>query len=84
MNRNFDFHWSESGASSNPCSSIYAGEGPTSEPETKAISNFLMSDEYRYKLDGFITIHSYGQLFIHPYSHEVEYYPNDVRKLVSS
>uniref|UniRef100_A0AC34F1B2 Peptidase M14 carboxypeptidase A domain-containing protein n=1 Tax=Panagrolaimus sp. ES5 TaxID=591445 RepID=A0AC34F1B2_9BILA len=81
LNRNFNFYWAQTGASTNPCSSIFAGDKAFSEPETKAVNDFLMSEEYRFKLDGFITIHSYGQLFIHPYSHEVEYYPNDIRKL---
>uniref|UniRef100_A0A914ZBR2 Peptidase M14 carboxypeptidase A domain-containing protein n=1 Tax=Panagrolaimus superbus TaxID=310955 RepID=A0A914ZBR2_9BILA len=81
LNRNFNFYWAQTGASTNPCSSIFAGDKAFSEPETKAVNDFLMSDEFRFKLDGFITIHSYGQLFIHPYSHEVEYYPNDIRKL---
>uniref|UniRef100_A0AC35GJP4 ShKT domain-containing protein n=1 Tax=Panagrolaimus sp. PS1159 TaxID=55785 RepID=A0AC35GJP4_9BILA len=81
LNRNFNFYWAQTGASTNPCSAIFSGEKAFSEPETKAVHDFLMSEEYRFKLDGFITIHSYGQLFIHPYSHEVEYYPNDIRKL---
>lgn len=36
------------------------------------------------KLDGFITLHTYAQMWIHPFSHEVQYYPNDIAKTVSS
>uniref|UniRef100_A0A914C7V0 Zinc carboxypeptidase A 1 n=1 Tax=Acrobeloides nanus TaxID=290746 RepID=A0A914C7V0_9BILA len=35
LNRNFDFHWSESGANHHPCSNEYVGESPFSEPESR-------------------------------------------------
>uniref|UniRef100_A0A7E4V9M2 ShKT domain-containing protein n=1 Tax=Panagrellus redivivus TaxID=6233 RepID=A0A7E4V9M2_PANRE len=81
LNRNFDFHWAESGASMNPCSALFAGDYAFSEPESQAVFDFLTSNEYRHKVDGFITLHTYAQLWIHPYSHDVEYYPNDVASL---
>ncbi|VDK46562.1 unnamed protein product [Anisakis simplex] len=77
LNRNFDFHWSETGSSSNPCSNLYSGEEAFSEPESKAVRDFLTSDEMKDKLDGFITLHTYAQLWIHPYSHETGTYPMD-------
>ncbi|CAP25659.2 Protein CBG05160 [Caenorhabditis briggsae] len=36
LNRNFDFHFRESGTSDDPCSEIYQGPAPFSEPEAKA------------------------------------------------
>uniref|UniRef100_A0A0N4ZVK1 Peptidase_M14 domain-containing protein n=1 Tax=Parastrongyloides trichosuri TaxID=131310 RepID=A0A0N4ZVK1_PARTI len=81
LNRNFDFYWSETGSSDNPCSNQYHGSGPVSEPEAKAVNDFLTSDEMIDRLDGFITLHTYAQLWIHPYSHEYENYPNDVRDI---
>ncbi|CEF66206.1 Peptidase M14, carboxypeptidase A domain and Proteinase inhibitor, carboxypeptidase propeptide domain and ShKT domain and Proteinase inhibitor, propeptide domain-containing protein [Strongyloides ratti] len=81
LNRNFDFYWSETGSSDNPCSNQYHGSGPLSEPEARAVSDFLTSEEMFDRLDGFITLHTYAQLWIHPYSHEYENYPTDVRDI---
>ncbi|VDM37460.1 unnamed protein product [Toxocara canis] len=81
LNRNFDFHWSETGSSSNPCSNLYSGEKVFSEPESRAVRDFLMSKEMKGKLDAFITLHTYAQLWIHPYSHETETYPMDYIEL---
>ncbi|KAI1731633.1 zinc carboxypeptidase domain-containing protein [Ditylenchus destructor] len=81
LNRNFDFHFGETGSSPNPCSNLYAGQKAFSEPEAMAISSFLQSQEYKNKLDGFITLHTYAQMWIHPFSHEVQYYPTDVAKI---
>ncbi|XP_049793025.1 carboxypeptidase B-like [Schistocerca nitens] len=57
-NRNFDFHWNECGASSDPCSGCYAGEKPFSEVETQAFRAYVMSIRDRLKL--YLTFHSYG------------------------
>uniref|UniRef100_A0A915BD14 ShKT domain-containing protein n=1 Tax=Parascaris univalens TaxID=6257 RepID=A0A915BD14_PARUN len=81
LNRNFDFHWSETGSSTNPCSNLYQGEKVFSEPESRAVRDFLMSKEMKNKLDAFITLHTYAQLWIHPYSHETETYPMDYIEL---
>uniref|UniRef100_A0A0K0F5Y1 Zinc carboxypeptidase A 1 n=1 Tax=Strongyloides venezuelensis TaxID=75913 RepID=A0A0K0F5Y1_STRVS len=81
LNRNFDFYWSETGSSDNPCSNQFHGSSPLSEPEARAVSDFLTSDEMFDRLDGFITLHTYAQLWIHPYSHEYENYPTDVRDI---
>ncbi|KAM3720854.1 putative carboxypeptidase suro-1 [Dirofilaria immitis] len=81
LNRNFDFHWAEIGSSENPCSYLYQGESAFSEPETRAIKDFLLSPEMRGKLDGFITLHTYAQLWIHPYSHKVKSFPDNYVQL---
>uniref|UniRef100_A0A0R3RXS1 ShKT domain-containing protein n=1 Tax=Elaeophora elaphi TaxID=1147741 RepID=A0A0R3RXS1_9BILA len=81
LNRNFDFHWAEIGSSENPCSYLYQGESAFSEPETRAVRDFLLSPEMRGKLDGFITLHTYAQLWIHPYSHKVESFPDNHAQL---
>uniref|UniRef100_A0AC35UE72 Cytochrome b5 heme-binding domain-containing protein n=1 Tax=Rhabditophanes sp. KR3021 TaxID=114890 RepID=A0AC35UE72_9BILA len=81
LNRNFDFHWSEAGSSDDPCSEIYQGTAPFSEPETAAIRNTIFSNEYRGRFDGFVTLHTYSQLLIHPYGHKKEAYPADINEL---
>uniref|UniRef100_A0A915E6J6 Peptidase M14 carboxypeptidase A domain-containing protein n=1 Tax=Ditylenchus dipsaci TaxID=166011 RepID=A0A915E6J6_9BILA len=81
LNRNFDFHWAKTGSSLNPCSNLYAGQSAFSEPEAKAVASYLTSNDVIDKVDAFITLHTYAQMWIHPYSHETQYYPNDVAKM---
>lgn len=57
-----------------------------------------MSDRYRGRIDGFVTLHTYSQvesivtlthtlvcfqLWIHPYGHRKDSYPQDVNELVT-
>uniref|UniRef100_A0A915Q010 ShKT domain-containing protein n=1 Tax=Setaria digitata TaxID=48799 RepID=A0A915Q010_9BILA len=78
LNRNFDFHWGEIGSSSDVCSEVYHGSRPFSEPETRAIRDKLLSAEMSGKVDAFITLHTYSQMWIHPYSHKRHSFPNDI------
>lgn len=66
-NRNFDFQWKSIGFQDDPCSDIFPGRKPFSEPETKALSDFVMSKNGTWKL--FLTLHSYGQLLMAPYGY---------------
>uniref|UniRef100_A0A915JBR4 Zinc carboxypeptidase A 1 n=1 Tax=Romanomermis culicivorax TaxID=13658 RepID=A0A915JBR4_ROMCU len=79
LNRNFDFHWSESGASSNPCDEIYEGSAAFSEPEAKAIRDFVWP--HRNEIEAVITMHTYSQLWIHPFGHQRSSYPEDLAEL---
>ncbi|KAI6225929.1 ShKT domain-containing protein [Aphelenchoides besseyi] len=81
LNRNFDFHFRESGSSDDPCSEIYQGSGPFSEPETQAVRDAVLSSRYRGRIDGFVTLHTYSQIWIHPYGHKKDSYPGDVQEL---
>uniref|UniRef100_F1L0E0 Carboxypeptidase A2 n=1 Tax=Ascaris suum TaxID=6253 RepID=F1L0E0_ASCSU len=81
LNRNFDFHWGETGSSSDSCSEIYQGSGPFSEPETRAIRDKLLSPELYGKVDAFITLHTYSQMWIHPFNHQRNSVPSDVNDL---
>jgi hypothetical protein len=40
-NRNWGYHWGGVGASTDPCEETYRGKGRFSEPETRAVKNFL-------------------------------------------
>ncbi|CAG0881815.1 unnamed protein product [Darwinula stevensoni] len=71
-NRNFDFHWMESGASSDKCSEIYAGPEAESEPENRAIRDFLMQfveDTGVSSFEVLLSLHSYGQLWLSPWGY---------------
>uniref|UniRef100_A0A8C5HN86 Carboxypeptidase B2-like n=2 Tax=Gouania willdenowi TaxID=441366 RepID=A0A8C5HN86_GOUWI len=70
LNRNFDANWCTEGASSNPCSEIYCGAFPESEPESQAVANFLRSHKDSIQL--YLTIHSYSQMLLFPYSYTLE------------
>ncbi|EDW04275.1 zinc carboxypeptidase [Drosophila grimshawi] len=67
-NRNYDAHWLENGgASTNPCAEDYAGPHAFSEPEIKAMSEYVCG--IRDKLNVMLAFHSYGQLLLSPYGH---------------
>eukprot|EP00063_Salmo_salar_P031912 XP_014006747.1 PREDICTED: carboxypeptidase O isoform X2 [Salmo salar] len=74
LNRNFDANWCTKGASNRPCDEIYCGQFPESEPEAEAVANFLRSHKDSVKL--YLSIHSYGQMLLFPYSCSNEEVPN--------
>nr|XP_057907868.1 carboxypeptidase B2 [Doryrhamphus excisus] len=70
LNRNFDANWCTEGASKEPCSEIYCGAFPESEPESEAVANFLRSNKDTIQL--YLTIHAYSQMLLFPYSCTLE------------
>lgn len=66
-NRNYNFHWKESGASESECDITYAGPRPSSEPEVEAMSRLLDTNAKRIAM--YITFHSFSQMIIYPYSY---------------
>ncbi|CEF68463.1 Peptidase M14, carboxypeptidase A domain and Proteinase inhibitor, carboxypeptidase propeptide domain and ShKT domain and Proteinase inhibitor, propeptide domain-containing protein [Strongyloides ratti] len=81
LNRNFDFHWAESGSSDDLCSDIYQGKSVFSEPESRAIRDKLLSSELYGKIDAFISLHTYSQMWIHPFNHQRHSFPYDINDL---
>ncbi|KRY32441.1 Carboxypeptidase A2 [Trichinella spiralis] len=79
LNRNFDFYWGGAGSSNFPCEDTYGGKESFSEPESRAIRDFVW--QRRKEIRAFITIHTYSQLWIHPYSHKRKSYPSDLADL---
>lgn len=67
-NRNFDFHWDESGTSRDECSEIYSGKAPFSEVESQNIANFVAKYKNNVKL--YLTFHSYGQYILYPWGYD--------------
>lgn len=59
--------WGEIGATRSPCSNIYAGSVPFSEPEVAALKRFIETDVQDLKI--YISLHSYGQLFLSPWGY---------------
>uniref|UniRef100_A0A3B5AYL6 Carboxypeptidase B2 n=1 Tax=Stegastes partitus TaxID=144197 RepID=A0A3B5AYL6_9TELE len=70
LNRNFDANWCTEGASHNPCTEIYCGAFPESEPESQAVADFLRRHKDTVQL--YLSIHSYSQMLLFPYSCSLE------------
>ncbi|BES87638.1 unnamed protein product [Nesidiocoris tenuis] len=79
LNRNWGYNWGGLGTSNENCREIYRGTGPFSEPETRAVSNFILQNKDNMK--GFITFHSYGQYILLPYGHNYNSYPPDFKEM---
>nr|XP_023661569.1 carboxypeptidase B-like [Paramormyrops kingsleyae] len=75
-NRNFNAGWCTVGASKNPCSDTYCGCKPESAVEVKAVADFLRKNKSIIK--SYLTIHSYSQLLLFPYSYTTAPAPDHV------
>ena len=67
----------EVGASSHPCSNIYSGTGPFSEPETQAIRDYIKTTISDVQLDVFVNVNSYGQTWLFPWTFDPEEIKNE-------
>ncbi len=64
LNRNYSYNWgADWGSSGDPCSDVYRGEEPFSEPETQAVRDFIMSKDFKNVLH----YHTYSNLLIHSF-----------------
>jgi len=66
INRNWDYQWSDAGASTNPCDETFHGFKPFTEPEPLAIATYLNNTQ---NLAAYIDFHSYSQLFMRPWGY---------------
>ncbi|XP_045601687.1 carboxypeptidase B [Procambarus clarkii] len=69
-NRNFGYKWLTGGSSTNPCSPLFAGHAAFSEPETKAIRDFLLNHADQVKV--YASIHAYSQMWMLPWASSLE------------
>jgi len=79
LNRNWGYHWGESGVSNNPCSDIYCGKGPFSEMESTNIKNYVEALSPVPVLGH--TIHSYSQLWLWPYGYDYNALPDNWQEI---
>ena len=87
LNRNHTFQWENN--LNDPCSTVYQGPSPASEPETQAIESYLRSifpDQRSDDLSNpasrtstglLISLHSYGELILWPWGWTDLQSPND-------
>ncbi|UJR24440.1 hypothetical protein I4U23_005816 [Adineta vaga] len=66
-NRNWDYHWCESGASSDPCDDTYCGSKAFSEVETAQVAKFIQ--EHADTIIHYINFHSYSQFWMSPWGY---------------
>lgn len=65
LNRNWGSDgWGGAGSSGSPSNETYRGTAPFSEPETQAVSNFILSHT---NIAAYIDYHSYSQLAMWPF-----------------
>jgi len=69
LNRNFAKGYGLAGSSSKKCSETYRGTGAFSEPESKAVSDYMYSISGSSFWKGFMSLHSYGQLWLSPWGY---------------
>ncbi|CAK1583874.1 unnamed protein product [Parnassius mnemosyne] len=74
LNRNFDHNFGKYETSTNPKDDNYCGPAPFSEPESKALSEFIT--EKREHLKFYISFHAYGQKLIIPYGDRIKHVEN--------
>jgi len=80
-NRNWDNHWGGDGSSTDPCSDTYGGPSAMSEIEVQNAANWMLANQN--SLNGYVTLHSYSDLFMYPYSYAQKTYPPNVDQLIS-
>ncbi|MEM6829802.1 MAG: M14 family metallopeptidase, partial [Bacteroidota bacterium] len=75
LNRNYGHEWGldNVGSSGNPNSQTYRGTGPFSEPETRAIRDFVNEHEFIAALN----YHSFGNLLIYPWGYRQSFVTPD-------
>lgn len=76
LNRNWDSHWNETGASPDPCRYDYAGPYVFSEPESKQLSDYILEIAKRQHVRTYLSLHSFSQLLMFPYSSTSDKAPN--------
>jgi len=80
LNRNFGFHFAETGVSHDPCSEVYCGDEAFSEIESKNIRDFVLTLNNPVPTVGW-TFHSYSQLWLWPYGYDYGAYPDNWKEL---
>jgi len=78
-NRNWGYHFAESGVSNNKCSDIYPGPKAFSEVETLNIKNFVETLNPTPILGH--CFHSYSQLWLWPYGYAYNTYPENKKEI---
>jgi hypothetical protein len=77
-NRNWDKSFGGPGASDDKCSETYHGPSAFSEPETQAVSDYIMAN--REVIKSYFDVHSYSQIVLLPWGDTYDH-PDDYDEL---
>ncbi|XP_059087281.1 carboxypeptidase B-like [Tigriopus californicus] len=80
-NRNFGYHFGESGVSSSKCSDVYNGPEPFSEPETANIRDFLETLDSIPEVA--FAFHSAAEILLYPYGYDYDVFPENIDEIVA-
>ncbi|EPE26499.1 Zn-dependent exopeptidase [Glarea lozoyensis ATCC 20868] len=70
VNRNWPFQWAVTGgASTDPCNETFKGRAAGDATENVGLRNYISTLAAKQKVQLFIDIHSYSQLFMTPYGY---------------
>jgi len=69
-NRNWAYQWMNGGASQNPCSNIYAGPEPFSEPSVRVMKEFI--EGITDNMVAYLDFHSFSQMLLLPFGHTTD------------
>lgn len=72
INRNYGYQWGQAGSSDDENSDIYRGTAPFSEPETRAIRDFVLSHNFVIA----VNYHSGAELVIYPWGYTRSLHPS--------
>lgn len=75
LNRNYGFQWGTGGSSKRPSSDVYMGPEPFSEPETRAIRDFVNANDTQ--LTTLVSFHTFSELILYPWGHSFDPISND-------
>lgn len=70
----------ETGSSNNLCQETYQGPSAFSEPESRAVRDFVTA--HINEVQAFITLHSYSENWMYSWGYRKHRYPADVSELV--
>jgi len=69
LNRNYGYQWGTGGSSRDPNSDVYMGPQAFSEPETKAIRDYVESHN---NITTLLSLHTYSELILYPWGHKYD------------
>jgi len=75
-NRNWAFGFGGPGSSGNPDSQVFRGPSAFSEPETRAVRDYILDDP---RVEAHIDFHSFSQVVLYPFGHANEFPPQPER-----
>lgn len=81
LNRNWPYHWGEGNADHEPCGRMYVGPSAASEPEIKAVVDFLSSK--RASVRAYLAYHSFSQFWMLPWSYTKDILPPEYEAMMN-